>query len=177
MEERLLSPKVNKRAYITARLIEALDDIDVAVNLWLSERTRNAAGKVFGSVKALLSALVTKELDRLSGIDEWYVKRGYAVPTHAIKGVTKDLSDLGYPEVSSLASLAMDLHDYQYNGFDPDYSRYRKKEEVLHDLICVAEAVLKYAKRWFPEYFDEKLETLYNFALTSVERLKRDSKV
>ena len=176
MEEELVSPKIDRKACIRARVVEAIDDIDIAVNLWLSGKTRNAAGKAFAAVKALLSALVTKELDRLSGIDEWYAKRGYTVPTHAIKGVTEDLSDLGYPEVSSLASLAMDLHDYQYNGFDPDFSKYRTKEEVLHDLICVAEAVLKYAKRWFPEYFDEKLETLYNFALTSVEKLKRGSK-
>ena len=172
MEENLVPPKIDRIAYIKARLIEVIDDLDVAFNMWLSGRTRNAAGKVFGSVKALLSALVTKELDKLSGIDEWYAKRGYTVPTHSLKGVATDLMNLGYAQILLLAELAMDLHDYQYNGFDPDFSRYRTRERVLHDVLYVAEVVLNSLKGWFSEYWDEKLETLYKIALSDLEKLK-----
>ena len=57
---------MNKKAYIKARIIETLDDLDIAINMWVAGRTRNSAGKVFSAVKALLSALVTKNLDKLS---------------------------------------------------------------------------------------------------------------
>ena len=172
MEEDLVPPKIDRNAYIKARLIEVIDDLDVAFNMWLSGRTRNAAGKVFGSVKALLSALVTKELDRLGRVNQWYSKRGYTVPTHSVKGVATDLMNLGYTQILLVAELAMDLHDYQYNGFDPDFSRYRTRERVLHDVLYVAEVVLNSLKGWFSEYWDEKLETLYKITLTDLEKLK-----
>lgn len=170
MEEDLVPPKIDRNAYIKARLIEVIDDLDVAVNLWLSGRTRNAAGKVFGSVKALLSALVTKELDKPGRVNQ--SKRGYTVPTHSVKGVATDLMNLGYTQILLVAELAMDLHDYQYNGFDPDFSRYRTRERVLHDVLYVAEAILSSLKTWFSEYWDEKLETLYRIALSDLEKLK-----
>lgn len=64
------------------------------------------------AVKALLSALVTKNLDKLSAKHEWYAKRGYITPTHALKGISIDLAQCR--EYNNLAFL---LHDYQYNGF------------------------------------------------------------
>jgi Archaeal PaREP1/PaREP8 family. len=74
MEEKLISLKIDRKAYIKARIIETLDDIDVAIYMWIAGRSRNSAGKVFSAVKALLSALVTKNLDRLPNSD-WYAKR------------------------------------------------------------------------------------------------------
>jgi hypothetical protein len=66
VEERLTSPKIDRRAYIRARVLEVLGDLDVGINMWLAGGSRNAAGKVFNAVKALLSALVTKNLSKLS---------------------------------------------------------------------------------------------------------------
>ena len=68
---KLSSPRIDRKAYIRARIIETLDDLDVGINMWLAGRTRNSAGKIFNAVKALLLALVTKNLDKLSAKDEW----------------------------------------------------------------------------------------------------------
>ena len=172
MEEELVSPKIDRKAYIKARLVEAVDDIDIAVNFWLSDKTRNAAGKAFAAVKALLSALVTKHLDELAKKDSWYAKKGYTVPTHSMNGIALDLADLGYKDLIFLVNVALHLHSYQYNGFDPDFSKYETKGEVLYDVNVVAEAVLSNLKKWFSEYWDERLETLYNVAYSDLERLK-----
>ena len=174
MEEDLVPPKVDRKAYIKARLIEVIDDLDVAVNLWLSGRTRNAAGKAFQSVKALLSALVTKELDKLGKVDQWYVKRGYTAPTHSMNGIALDLAKLGYGnDVVLITLLALQLHDYQYNGFDPDFSKYRTKEEVLNHLNMLADILTRNLKVWFSDYWDEKTDTLYKIALSDLEKLKK----
>ncbi|MEM1646221.1 MAG: hypothetical protein QXL96_10255 [Ignisphaera sp.] len=36
-------------------------------------------------------------------------------------------------DILSLVRVALDLHDYQYNGFEPDFSRYSRKEDVFTD--------------------------------------------
>ena len=170
MEEKLISPKIDRKAYIRARIIETLDDIDVAINMWIAGRSRNSAGKVFSAVKALLSALVTKNLDKLSNND-WYLKRGYNAPTHSLKGISIDLSKLGYKEVENITNLAFLLHDYQYNGFDPDFSKYKKKEEVLHDIFIVSNFVLEHIKEWFKNEWDSDLDKVYDITLSDMKKL------
>jgi len=100
VEERLTSPKIDRRAYIRARVLEVLGDLDVGINMWLAGGSRNAAGKVFNAVKALLSALVTKNLGKLSS-NEWYMKKGYTAPTHSLKGISIDLGKLGYTGIDN----------------------------------------------------------------------------
>ena len=51
--------------YVEARVIEALDDLYLALLLWKDGRTRNAAGKAFSAVKALMSALVVANEEKL----------------------------------------------------------------------------------------------------------------
>ena len=70
MEGELTSLKIDRKAYIRARIIESLSDLDVAANMWMAGMSRNSAGKAFNAVKALVSALVTKNLDKLSIKDE-----------------------------------------------------------------------------------------------------------
>ncbi|BDC17112.1 PaREP1 family protein [Acidianus sp. HS-5] len=170
MEEKLTSPKIDRKAYVRARIIETLDDIDVATNMWIAGRSRNSAGKIFSAVKALLSALVTKNLDKLS--NEWYVKRGYNAPTHSLKGISIDLSKLGYAQVENIADKAFLLHDYQYNGFDPDFPKYKKKEEVLHDILIVSNFILNNIKEWFKDEWDSDLDKIYEITLSEVKKLK-----
>ena len=172
MEKKLVSPKFNKKAYIKARIIETLDDLDIAINMWIAGRTRNSAGKVFSAVKALLSALVTKNLDKLSS--DWYIKKGYNPPTRSLKGISIDLVKLGYKEVENITNIAFLLHDYQYNGFDPDFSKYKNKDEVLHDIILVSKSILNGIKEWFKEEWDQDLDKIYE--ITSSDLLKLETK-
>ncbi|MEM0173513.1 MAG: PaREP1 family protein [Sulfolobaceae archaeon] len=175
MEERLVSPKIDRKAYIRARLIETLDDLDVAINMWFAGKTRNSAGKVFSAVKALLSALVTKNLDKLSASNEWYSKKGYTAPTRALKGISIDLAKLGYEDIENITNLAFLLHDYQYNGFDPDFSKYKNKEEVLHDIIIVIKGILNNIKKqWFKDEWDEKLDILYGVVISDLEKIEKN---
>jgi Archaeal PaREP1/PaREP8 family. len=170
MEEKLISPKIDKKAYIRTRIIETLDDLDIAINMWIAGRSRNSAGKVFSAVKALLSALVTKNLDKLSS--DWYIKKGYNAPTRSLKGISIDLVRLGYIEIENITNIAFLLHDYQYNGFDPDFSKYKNKNEVLHDVILVSRSILNRIKEWFKEEWDKDLDKIYDIASSDLMKLE-----
>ena len=61
-----------------------------------------------------------------------------------LKGVGIDLTDL--------TTYAVDLHDYQYNGFEPGFSKYSRKEDVLADLLRVVKEALDAVNKYFPEY-------------------------
>jgi hypothetical protein len=174
VEGKLVSPKINRAAYVRARLLEVLSDLSIGINMWLAGSTRNAAGKVFSAVKALASALVTKNLDKLS-TNEWYLKRGYAAPTHALRGISIDLAKLGYADIEGLVDKALLLHGYQYNGFDPDLSVYKTKDEVLHDIIIVIETILRNVKDWFRDEWGPDLDRLYAMVESELKKLSPSS--
>jgi hypothetical protein len=172
VEKKLVSPKINKKAYIKARIIETLDDLDIAINMWIAGRSRNSAGKAFSAVKALLSALVTKNLDKLSS--DWYIKKGYNAPTRSLKGISIDLVKLGYKEVENITNIAFLLHDYQYNGFEPDFSKYKNKDEVLHDIILVSKSILNEIKEWIKEEWDQDLDKIYEIISSDLLKLEKE---
>lgn len=53
--------------------------------------------------------------------------KGHIVPTHSMYALAQMLKDAGI-DVINLVNLARDLHDYQYNGFEPDFSKYSRKK-------------------------------------------------
>ena len=167
MERELLSPKVDRRAYVKARLLEVLYDLKLALAMFNSGASRNAAGKAFGAVKALLSALVVENSAKIvqgKGEEErrWYERKGYTVPTHGMKSVGLDLAQIGFTAVDFLVDKALNLHDYQYNGFDPDFSPYMDKRAVRADMSFVVSEVLSNLKSWFQGVWDEELEREYS---------------
>ena len=149
--------------YVEARVVEALDDLYLALLLWKEGRTRNAAGKAFSAVKALLSALVVVNEEKLVKLArnekerDWIKKRAYTVPTHSMYELAQALSDVGVNLVD-LVNVALDLHDYQYNGFEPDFSKYRTMQGVFRDLIRVVRETLDAINRYFPQYALKDLE-------------------
>jgi hypothetical protein len=54
-----------REEYVEARIIESLSDLLLALALWKEGYTRNSAGKAFSAVKALLSAFVVTNEDKL----------------------------------------------------------------------------------------------------------------
>ena len=149
--------------YVEARVIEALDDLYLALLLWKEGRTRNAAGKAFTAVKALISALVVVNEERLAKLAkdekqrEWIRKRAHTVPTHSMYKLAQALSDVGVNLVD-LVNVALNLHDYQYNGFEPDFSRYTDKESVLKDLLRLVRETKDAIDKYFPQYALKDLE-------------------
>ncbi len=61
------------------------------------------------------------------------------------------LKDTGI-DIINLVKYALDLHNYQYNGFKPDFSIYSRKRDVLRDLFTVIKETKKAIETYFPKY-------------------------
>jgi len=144
-------PKPTSEDYISARLLEALTEANLALEFLSKGFVRNAAGKAFQAWRAFLASLLRLELDRLLKIvksDEerrWLMDRAVPrVPTGRMKALSQMLEEAGHPGISLGTALALDLHDYQYNGPDPDMavSKYRSRGEAAVDVkLLVRELV------------------------------------
>jgi Archaeal PaREP1/PaREP8 family. len=143
--------------YVEARIIESLSDLLLALALWKEGYTRNSAGKAFSAVKALLSAFVVTNEDKLVDLakddqeKKWIKEKAHVVPTHGMYGLAQMLKRIGI-DVINLVNYALDLHEYHYNGFEPGFSKYTKKEQVLEDLITVVKETKKAIDSHFAKY-------------------------
>ncbi|WP_292000195.1 PaREP1 family protein [Caldivirga sp.] len=146
-------PKPTSEDYVNARLLEALVEAGLALKFLKDGLVRNAAGKAFQAWRALLAALLRLELDKLMQVaksDEerkWLVDKAVPrVPTSRIIKLSQMLSEIGHGGLLAWTSMALELHDYQYNGPDPDLalSKFRNREEAA---IAVTELVKELIKR------------------------------
>lgn len=131
-------PKVEDlRDYVEFRLEEALAELNLAVELLKRGYSRNAAQKAFMAWKAVASALVSLNLDKMPRDEkerEWYHKVGFLAPTTGLNGIARRLEELGYSEVVGINSLALKLHRYAYNGLYKGASDYADREDAVEDL-------------------------------------------
>jgi len=149
-----------------ARLLEALGEAGLALEFLERGLTRNAAGKAFQAWKALLAALLRLELERLKALAKteeekrWLESRAVPrVPTTKMKELSRLLRDVGHEGITAWTAVALDLHEYQYHGPDPDMalSKYTTREsaaadvvELLQELVRRVEALKKRIK-WTEE--------------------------
>ncbi|AEE94906.1 archaeal PaREP1/PaREP8 family [Acidianus hospitalis W1] len=155
--------------YVEARIIESLSDLLLSLTLWKEGYTRNSAGKAFSAVKALMSAFIVTNEDKLINLAKddqerkWIKKKAHVVPTHDMYGLAQLLRKIGI-DIVNLVNYALDLHDYQYNGFEPGFSKYSKTEQVLEDLITVVKGTKKVIELYFAKYeikeVSEKIDEL-----------------
>jgi len=82
---------------------------------------------------------------------KWIKEKAHVVPTHGMYGLAQMLKRMGI-DVINLVNYALDLHEYQYNGFEPGFSKYTKKEQVLEDLITVVKETKKVIDSHFAKY-------------------------
>ena len=145
-------PKPTSEDYISARLLEALTEANLALEFLSKGFVRNAAGKAFQAWRAFLASLLRLELDRLLKIvksDEerrWLMERAVPrVPTGRMKALSQMLEEAGHPGISLGTALALDLHDYQYNGPDPDMavSKYRSRGEAAVDVKMLVRELVR----------------------------------
>jgi len=149
-------PKPTSADYASARLLEALVEAKLALDFLERGLTRNAAGKAFQAWKAVLAALLKLELERLKAVAKteeerrWLEERAVPrVPTTKMIPLSQMLRELGYRDVSAWTNLALNLHDYQYHGPDPDMalSKYRTREEAARAVVELVSAVVDYVER------------------------------
>ena len=137
-------PKPSDEGYIEARLLEALVEARLALRFLEEGLTRNAAGKAFQAWRALLAALLRLELERLKALAKTEEERRWLettaaprVPTIKMVALSLMLEKAGHEGIAAWTAVALDLHDYQYNGPDPDMalSKYTSRESAAADVV------------------------------------------
>ena len=145
-------PKPSSEGYIEARLLEALAEARLALEYLERGLTRNAAGKAFQACKALLAALLRLELDKLKAVAKTEEERRWLeskavprVPTTKMKELGRLLEEAGHYGISAWTAVALDLHDYQYHGPDPDMalSKYATRESAAADVVELLQELLR----------------------------------
>jgi Archaeal PaREP1/PaREP8 family. len=139
-------PKPSDEGYIEARLLEALGEARLALEYLERGLTRNAACKAFQAWKALLAALLRLELERLKALAKteeerrWLESRAVPrVPTTRMKELSRLLEEAGHEGIPFVTALALDLHEYQYHGPDPDMalSKYTTRKSAAADALLL----------------------------------------
>jgi hypothetical protein len=177
-------PKPSDEGYIEARLLEALGEARLALEFLERGLTRNAVGKAFQAWKAFMAALLRLELERLKAIvrtDEerrWLESRAVPrVPTTKMKELGRLLEEAGHYGISAWTAVALDLHEYQYHGPDPDMalSKYTTRESAAADVLLLLKELAKRVEtlkgriKWSEE-LEKALEEVKK-ALTPPKRL------
>jgi Archaeal PaREP1/PaREP8 family. len=159
-------PKPSSEGYIEARLLEALGETRLALEYLERGLTRNAAGKAFQAWKALLAALLRLELEKLKALAKieeekrWLESKAVPrVPTTRMKSLSRLLEEVGHGGISLWTDRVLNLHDYQYNGPDPDMalSKYATRKDAVADIKSVLQKLtrrveaLKSRVRWSDE--------------------------
>jgi hypothetical protein len=155
----LKSLGVISQKYLEGRLMEAAYEADLALRFLDAGLYRNAAGKAFQAFKALLAALAMKYRDALA---QRYpgrrrLRSGKAVeavdwiiavmPTGLMLEVARDLSQLAGRELLHYANVALNPHEFQYNGLDGVLSRYARHESVAEDVMALTQYVRETVER------------------------------
>ena len=145
-------PRPSDAAYVEARLLEALGEARLALEYLERGLTRNAACKAFQAWKALLAALLRLELGRLKGLAKTEEERRWLeskavprVPTTKMKELSRLLRDVGHEGITFVTALALDFHEYQYHGPDPDMalSKYATRESAAADVVELLQELTK----------------------------------
>ncbi len=145
-------PKPSGEGYIETRLLEALGEARLALEYLERGLTRNAACKAFQAWKAFMAALLRLELDKLKALAKteeerrWLESRAVPrVPTTKMKELSHLLREVGHEGITFVTALALDLHDYQYHGPDPDMalSKYATRESAATDVVELLQELLR----------------------------------
>jgi len=147
-------PRPSDAAYVEARLLEALGEARLALEYLERGLTRNAACKAFQAWKALLAALLRLELEKLKALAKteerrWLELRAVPrVPTTKMKELSRLLRDVGHEGITAWTAVALDLHDYQYHGLDPDMalSKYTTRESAAADVVELLQELARRVK-------------------------------
>ena len=145
LDKPLPKPRRDPLGYSSARALEALLESILALEFLEKGYTRNAAGKAFQAWRALTAALLAIDEDKIAGRlsreqGKWLREKAVPrVPTTRLKALGQLLEEQGHQHYSAYTDKALNLHDYQYHGPDPDMelSKYRSREEAAYDITAL----------------------------------------
>ena len=152
LERPLPKPGRDRLGYAAARTLEALLEAILALEFLERGYTRNAAGKAFQAWRALTAAILALEYDRIAerlGSEEekkWLEDKALPrVPTTRLSRLARLVEDAGYPGYFAYTSVALDLHDYQYHGPDPDaeLSKYASRSEAADAVTYLVKRIVE----------------------------------
>ena len=157
--EGFLDYRKDPEAYVYAKVYDSLVEGRLALEMLRRGLLQNAASKAFMGVKSAVSALVVSNLGKLlEGLGDrdrfWYENVGYSAPTTGLIRIARDLRRIGV-DVENVVRIALSLHRFSYNGFDPNFVDYGEPGDVEGDVLEVIEWLLS-LDRYFR--FDERLE-------------------
>ena len=156
-------PKEDLKELAKLKLKESLIESKLALEYLDKGIIRNAAGKAFQAWKALISALIALNFDKLAkdlnkDQREWLKEKGILAPTSKLKPLSLMLENKAKLKgLSAWTDKALDLHDYQYNGPDPDlvFSKYTDSETASEDVKLLLRTLIEYVEK-HKELLDEE---------------------
>jgi len=154
-------PWLDTSQYIKLRLEEAVQEAELALKFLDQGLHRNASGKVFQAWKAMISAAAAKNRELIARHYTGMVRdrtgkvRSRAdliialMPTTRLREVASMLEEVYGKELIHLTDMALNLHELQYNGLDPEgiVSRYTNLNDVEKDIKYLAEKTIEWVKR------------------------------
>ncbi len=178
LEKPLPKPRGDPTGYASARSLEALLEALIALGFLEQGYTRNAAGKAFQAWRALIGALVMLEREKIAqGLGEkekrWLSERAIPrIPTTRLRQLAQLLEKATRRRgLVAYTAIALDLHDYQHHGPDPDLelSKYRDRLEAVYDI----EALLRELLRTTKQYLKPQLEKRGKWTRSHEDALQR----
>ena len=152
-------PKPTAEEYAAARLLEALVEARLALEFLQRGLVRNAAGKAFQAWRALLAALLRLEINKLMQTAKteeerrWLMEKAVPrVPTTKMVRLSQMLEEAGHYGFSAWTDRALNLHDYQYHGPDPDMalSKFRDRREAAAAVLGLVKEIARGAEELKP---------------------------
>lgn len=148
MVEEITKPWIDAKKYQEDRFREALYEAELAERFLNNGLIRNSAGKAYQAVKAYVAGLAVNYRDLLSKYfpgekrlsERKVVKRVdwiiAVMPSTMLRKVASIIND---EKLRFIVEIALDLHEFQYNGLDKDneVSRYPDEELVKKDIVEV----------------------------------------
>ena len=89
---------------------------------------------------------------------EWLKEKGILAPTSKLKPLSQMLEEKAELKgISFGTDKALDLHDYQYNGPDPDlvFSKYTDPQTASEDVKLLLKTLLEYVEK-YKDLLDEE---------------------
>lgn len=148
-------PWFDLKRYREIRLREALFEVELAEAFLREGLYRNAAGKAFQAWKALVAAYASERLEEVRKAfpgfkrlrDGRRVEKAYWVLAIAPTTALKRLAQIVGGEVDALTDKALHVHEYQYNGPDPQgvLSPYPDDSTAQRDVETLMAAIRRLA--------------------------------